>query len=463
MYGALVPSDLDVCSSEEVVTFPLRKCFVAFGLDPPSLSLRQWNILFILIACDAFASYDGQIFSLSLMHIQQDLKMSDVTLSAVNTFVTLAPLMGVPLVLSADIWGRRTLMIVTAIPCAVMTTITALSQSYDFFAMALFLARAFMFAEGVVAKVMITEEMPEHCRGWAIGVLSACASAGNGLALVLFGLIGDRPGGWRGLYALASANIFLFSMLRSRLPETKRFKCLADQADSSPHGSVVRPLEKLLEQSTATVVGILTLPLVLCISSSAAQLYMYKYLAEVHAFDASRISMLGMVGGICGLLMGTFAGSLSDRLGRRYIIAGCNIICALATAGLFTVPAGYPAYVCILWTAQTAARFAYSPLVNVTISESCPTLCRSAAHALFQVGACGGTTLGILFEATLSHKLVFSHWHIIAAMALMQSLAAAVVLLAFKETAGCDLQEDVPCVVAKKFEYHFTHKYASVP
>mmetsp|Transcript_98264 Transcript_98264/g.174957 ORF Transcript_98264/g.174957 Transcript_98264/m.174957 type:complete len:463 (+) Transcript_98264:22-1410(+) len=462
MYGSLMSSCHDEISSQQIVKLPWLKWFVVFGQNPPALTVRQWQILFILIACDAFASYDGQIFSLSLVHIQRDLKMTDATLSSVNTFVTLAPLMGVPLVLSADIWGRRTMMLLTAIPCTVLTTLTALSPSYDYFALALFLARAFMFAEGVVAKVMITEEMPEHCRGWAIGVLAACASAGNGLALVLFGCLGDRPGGWRGLYALASANLLLFSTLRGRLPESKRFKSVTEKADSSLEGSVFHPLEKLMEQGIATLVGIVLLPLVLGISSAAAQLYMYKYLAEVHAFNASQISSLGIGGGICGLLMGSYAGSWSDCLGRRYIIAACSTACGFATAGLFRMPAGYsPALVCVLWTAQTAARFAYSPLVNVTISESCPTLCRSAAHALYQVGACGGTTLGILGESILTHNPIFpSHWSAISEMAVMQSLAAFVVLFAFKETAGCQLKEDAGDS-SRKIDQ--PHNYASFP
>ena len=78
-----------------------------------------------------------------------------------------------------------------------------------------------MLTASAVAFVIVTEEFPAIHRGWAIGMLGALSSCGNGLGAALFAAIDSLPYGWRSLYVVGLVPLLLVPLLRRRVPETR--------------------------------------------------------------------------------------------------------------------------------------------------------------------------------------------------------------------------------------------------
>jgi len=451
----------------DLISLPWLRWFLVFGQKPPALTQRQWKLLLILICSDAFSSYDGQIFNLSLTQIQKEWGISDRQVSSLGSLISVGPLAGLPLLLAADRCGRRTVLMATILPYSLFTFASAFSRSSTSLASALFAARAFTFAEGVIANVMIAEEMPPNCRGWAAGTLTACAAIGNGLALVLFGLLGDSRGGsWRWLYGIAVVPLLFLALIRGMLPETARFesskrsqslaasaaKCTKCQETTGPEAwarhvlGALRPVLQLFSENGTRVAWILILTVISSISTGPSRLYGFKYLQVVHGFRARDVSQLGIVGGLIGLLVGSRAGGLSDRLGRRRILAVCFLGSGLLTAAYYCVPAGHFSFylVCALWTLECALGFAMEPLTKALVSESFPTASRASAHGIKQLGVCVGIPAGILAEGALATAWATrASWSSTAVVGSVACLCAPLTFLAFPETAGREL-EDIP-------------------
>ncbi len=83
---------------------------------------------------------------------------------------------------SADLVGRRRLLLVTLFGQAAFTLLTAFAGDYRTFVAAQFLTRVFGYAEEMLCFVVIAEEVAARARGWANGTLSALYYPGAGFA-----------------------------------------------------------------------------------------------------------------------------------------------------------------------------------------------------------------------------------------------------------------------------------------
>lgn len=476
------------------IHLPWLRYLLIFGRNPPALTWRQWKMILLLGGCGFFASYDGMIFTLALVQIQRDFNVTDDQVSFMSSLIALGPLFSLPFLLGADRYGRRVVLLITVAPYSVFTGLTALCYSAAPFVICQFLASVFLSAEGLVSHVVIIEEMPGHCRGWAVGVISSFAAFGSGFALLLFGFLGDRPGGWRVLYVAALAPLLLLACLRRFLPETGRFhyqkaiehsngrveidgcpvdlkpipvslgqvvspsssskKTSEDLQDALPFSfgtsclQALKPLRELFLHSRSRALGVLALCFVDSFAVGAQGLYEFKYLQSVHSFTAAHVSILGILGGLLSLGTFTLAGELSDRLGRRRLLAFFLVMHSIFVCMYFSVPAGTAGsrLVSVLWTFKVACGMGMGTLFTALFAEVFPTMYRSTAQSLGVWGSSLGRPLGIFAEGVLAVSFG-NHWRATAVVASMRILSAVLAMRCFPETAGRELEEinDEPC------------------
>ena len=408
---------------------------------PPALTRRQWRVIGLIAVVNLFDQYDLQLFSLALKQIQAELLIPEEQLGEFGAIVRLGALPAFAFGVIADRLGRRQVLLFTIVAYTVLTGATAFAQDATTFVVLQFLARTFAVAEVMLAYVVITEELDPENRGWGIGALAALGACGNGLALSLFALVDVLPMGWRFLYLVGLLPLLIVAWLRRSLPETRRF---ADQKSAEPAQSslslVFRPILDLARMYPGRLLAVGAVIFLLSFAENAAGFFGPKYLQEVHGWLPWHYSLLGVGGGFVGIFGGTFAGRLSDRLGRRPVAA------AFLFAHTCFVLAFYNAFgltLAFLWIGMVFSGMAAGVVLGTFGNELFPTSYRSTASGARVIIATLGGVLGLFAESAL-FGVFGSHWTAISILALAAFVAPLIVLAFYPETSGRDLEEISP-------------------
>ncbi len=250
------------------------------------------RLLLLLGAASFFGQYDTQLFSLLLVQIQEELAIPEATVGYLGSLTRLGALPAFAVVIVADRVGRRAVLLWTIAGYTLATAATALSPNYAWFVACQVVSGMFLTAEFLLALIVVVEEFRPSNRGWGIGVLGALAIAGRGLAVGLFAFVDDMPFGWRGLYAVGIVPLLFLTVMRRRLPETGRFRALAE--DLPDEGFWIRSLEPVRELARAyprRFVAVAAVGFLWSFSNSPVDFFLPKFAQEV-----SRIWVLGAPG-----------------------------------------------------------------------------------------------------------------------------------------------------------------------
>src|SRR5258706_7772292 len=195
------------------------------GLRPAGPMNRRQERVFLLVGLAAlFAGYDMNVYGFALPQIQASLNIPEDQIGTTIMWFRMAAFAAIGIAASADLVGRRRLLLFTIIGQGLATLATAFSQTYSEFVWLQIATRIFGYAEEMLCVVVIVEEVDMASRGWANGMLAAMANQGAGVAAIVFGFVNILPFHWRALYVIGAIPLFIVGFLRRRLPETKRFE-----------------------------------------------------------------------------------------------------------------------------------------------------------------------------------------------------------------------------------------------
>ncbi|MDE0886172.1 MAG: MFS transporter [Myxococcota bacterium] len=407
----------------------------------PALTRRQWRILGLVAIVNLFDQYDLGLFGLALKQIQAELLIPEEQLGELGAIVRLGALPAFFFGVIADRLGRRRVLLFTVVAYTALTGATAFAQDATTFVILQFLARTFAVAEVMLAYVVITEELDPENRGWGIGALAALGACGHGLALSLFALVDVFPMGWRFLYLVGLIPLSIVAWLRRSLPETQEFK---ERKNTGPSESTLsaafRPILSLARMYPQRLLAVGAVIFLLNFAENAAGFFGPKYLQEVHGWLPWHYSILGLFGGFVGIFGGTFAGRLSDRLGRRPIAIGF-LLAHTVFVVIFYNAFGWG--LAIFWIGMIFSGMAAGVVLGTFGNELFPTSYRSTASGARVVIATLGGVLGLLTESAL-FLILGSHWEAISLLALTAFIAPLIVFAFFPETSGRELDEISP-------------------
>ena len=230
------------------------------GLRPPGgMTVRQERVFLLVGVAMLFAGYDMNVFGLAAPQIQDSLGIPEDKLSLTLAFIRLATIVALILAWSADMVGRRRLLLITIFGQAIATLATGFVQDSTQFILCQILTRVFGYAEEMLCYVVIAEEMVAEARGWSTGTLASLNYMGGGIASAVFAAVTLLPYGWRSMYVIGSIPLFLVAYMRRRLPETKRFEVENDVEKLSTRvGKALDQTRRLAHEHPKRLAGILT-------------------------------------------------------------------------------------------------------------------------------------------------------------------------------------------------------------
>ena len=423
---------------------PARWGWLPPGLRPPAdskvetMTWRQEKIFLLVGAAAFFSGYDQNVYGLATPQIQASLHIPENQLGLTLTYFRSATLIALLIAASADLVGRRRLLLVTLFGQGLFTLFTAFAPDYASFVGAQILTRVFGYAEEMLCFVVVAEEIAAGARGWANGTLASLTYFGAGVASLLFAAVTILPYGWRSLYVIGAGTIFLVAFLRRQLPETKRFA-----TEESRHRAVskineaMRLLRDLVTQYPGRIATVLIAAATFGFATAPAMFLASKHLQSDYHYQAWQTTAVFIPGGLVGLGLAIRTGRLSDHLGRKPVLL---TLVALAGVAFFLFYGGAPGWAMpVLWILSFFGFFAGDALIAGFALEIVPTQYRATVSGLRYVASIAAGALSLALEGRL-----YDHFggHAPALQTLLCTIPLTLLAVLFlPEPAGKSLEE----------------------
>jgi MFS family permease len=367
-------------------------------LRPPVRLPRRQELVFLLVGTTLlFSGYDLSVYSLALPQIQRSLHIPENAVGLTVSLFRLAAFGTLLIAPLADVFGRRSLLLITVFIEALFTVATAFAQTSEQFIAAQMLARVFGYCEEALCFVVIAEEVDARVRGWATGTLGTMNATGIGIASLVFALVNFLPFGWRSLYVIGGGALLILAYYRRWLPETQRFEVRrAEIASRSTMAATFDTLRHLVKDYPGRLAALLLAVFAAGFAFAPASIFASKYLQEAHHYRPYQITFLYLGGGLVSVLGNVFAGRISDTLGRKRVLVamllvGMSFFFVLYTGIANVVVAG-------AWIVGVFGYLATDALLSGYPAEIFPTAYRATASTLRYVTSIFGGATALLLE-----------------------------------------------------------------
>ncbi len=410
------------------------------GLRPPGgLTIRQERVFLLVGAAALFGGYDTNVFSFTVPQIQLSLHIPEDQVGLTVSYFRLAAIAALVLAWSADLVGRRRLLLFTIFGQGLATLASGFAQDYAQFVWLQIATRVFGYAEEMLCYVVIAEEVAAAARGWSSGTLAAMYYAGGGVASLVFAAIAFLPYGWRSLYVIGSVPILLVGLLRRYLPETKRFEVREHEVEkfSSRFAGFLDMSRRLFHEHPRRLATILIAAAAYGFAIWPAAILGQKYLQDVLHFTPPQVTMLILPGGLIAVAFNILAGRLSDWIGRKVVVFAALLI---ATASFGTFYSGiHWQYVALLWVPGFFGFLCADSLFQGFAAEIMPTAYRATVAGMRYLVSILAGAISLALEGPLYDLF---HAHGPALMLLLGTMPIAMVALLFlPEPAGRTLED----------------------
>jgi MFS family permease len=342
-------------------------------------------------------------------------------------------LFGFPAGRLTDLWGPRAVVAAGGVflgaALAGMALVSRIWEPYLLYGLvaAIGMGTAYVPCNATVAKWFVRR------RGLAAGLASTGASLGTlalpPLAQVLIGAVG-----WRGAYVVFGAGVLvvlnLAALLLRRDPES--VGQYPDGADAPPPAAAAGPGWPLARAARTGAFWLL--------AAAFIATWLPVFIPLVHVVRLGRdLGLTPMAGASAvsaigaGAILGRIAmGAVSDRLGRRAVVAACMGLQAAAFLGFAVVagPAGLYATALVFGYSYGAVSTLFSAIVTDFFGrEHAGTLVGVLFALAGSAGGAGPVAAGALHDASGTYALAF-------VMAAALNVVAAALLLSCRPPRG---------------------------
>lgn len=390
---------------------------------PGRLDARAATVLSALCLLSVVVGFLGTLLTQTLTFAAQEFGADGRAQGTVLAAVRVGVVVSLAAMAVADRRGRRPVLIATVGASCLLAATGALAPSLFWLGTSQTLARGCSIAAGLLLTIVAAEEVPAGSRAYAVSLLAMTAGLGAGVAVWLLPLADLGVGAWRVIYLVPLLAVVALPGVARRLPESRRF---------------VRPHPTAPTRGTAGRLWLLAASafLVQLFLAPASQ-FQNEFLREERGFSATMITVFTLATSTpagLGIIVG---GRLADVRGRRIVGAVGLVGGAVATAAHY-LSDGWGLWA---WSVTgTVVAAVTVPALGVYGPELFPTGRRGRSNGLISVLSVAGSSAGLLLVGVLSGPLG-SIGVAVAVLAPAPVLVAALVLLAYPETAHVELED----------------------
>jgi sugar porter (SP) family MFS transporter len=387
----------------------------AYAAQPPSSGKFVYVAAVFAGLGGLLFGYDTGVVSGALLFLKKDFTLTSFDLEVIVSGGLLGAATGALLGgRFADLFGRRTLLIVTAAIFAAGALVCAVAGSPTVLIAGRMIVGIGIGLSSSTVPVYISEVSPPAARGWTVSLFQLSITVGILLAyLVDYAFTASQ--GWRWMFGLALVPALIFGIGMIALPESPRWLLKHGQAvearsvlqrirGGAPIDAELADIQRAVEATTErghlsdlfhpSLRAALTVGIGLAIFQQITGINTVIYYAPIIIQSAGIPSASGAILttagiGLVNVLMTVVSMWLIDRVGRRpLLLTGITgMIITLAVLGFIfhaSVHAGTLAWVAVISIMLYVASFAISlgPIFWLLISEIYPLSVRSSAEGL---------------------------------------------------------------------------------
>ncbi|HLZ67877.1 MAG TPA: MFS transporter [Aliidongia sp.] len=286
----------------------------------------------------------------------------------------------------ADRYGRKPMLVRAAVGMAVVMSLIGLAHSVTE-VVALRLIAGLIGGYASASIVMVGTQAPPKRAGWALGLLSTGALAGN--------LVGPLVGGflpaWIGIRGtfFAGGGIIAVAALLTIFVVREDFQPATDvKKRSATAASPASPTNYLI------IIALLLTAMMVLLANMSIEPIITVYISQLGVPEDHLARTAGLVmacSAFGSILTAARLGALADRIGGWSVIVGCLLL-----TGLVMLP---QAFVTSWW--QLAGLRA---LMGMTLAGLLPSIAKLIRHSVDEANS--GKTLGYLQSAQFSGQVI---------------------------------------------------------
>lgn len=310
--------------------------------------------------------------------------------------------------------GRTKVLSITVILMAVGTFVIAFIPGYSTWGaaapMLMLLARLVQgFSTGGEyggAMTFIAEYAPDKKRGFLGSWLEFGTLAGYMLGGIV-SLVIQLPGvmshealvswGWRIPFLISGPIGIIGLYLRLKLEDTPAFQAMASQSEGREGNQTLKEIKRIFARNWRAMLICMGLVLVFNVTNYMLTTYMLEYIDAAAPSVSStwaQIMEIGVLG--LGMLFITFAGRLSDRIGRKPVIyTGCGMLVVLGIPSVLLIQQNTLTSVFLGLALMAVMLLCFNSTMPSTLPALFPTEVRYGALSIafnLSVSLFGGTT-----------------------------------------------------------------------
>jgi len=396
------------------------------------LQARHWRILWLLGCASFVTGYDARIVTVALPQVRASYQLSQATASIWVALLPLGTLPAVMLARRADRIGRRVLLLLSIFGFTLATCATGLAPGIAIFAVCQMLAGFFLGVGGVLVWTVVAEELPAGSRGFGFGWLATLSALGTGWCAILYGAILHPAGlSWRILYLAAVPVLVPLAVLRKGLPESGRFVAARERGQLAAHWlELLRPPHRsrlLLVCATGVLVSL----------TAQASVFVVDFMQTQRHLSATAANLVLVSAGALAIPVLIFAGSASDRVGRKLVCCSFLVLSVIGLACFFVLAHSTVALFGAL-ALTYIGQFGAWPTGSGFGAELFPTALRALGNSAGTVSAAAGSSVSFVLAGLLIEAVGLPHAVIVLASGPL--IAAVLIATRFPETGGRQLE-----------------------
>ena len=335
----------------------------------------------------------------------------------------------------ADRYGRRPILMLDVLLYSGLAFASAFSPNITVFLVLRCLFGIAMGGEWGIGASLTMEHVKPEARGVVSGLLQTGYPTGSLIAAVASGLLVPHFG-WRALVMASAVPALLVLYIRRAVPESPAWieaKARPASREAGATLAVIRSHWKIALFAIVLMAGFNLL-------SHGTQDFYPNFLRIEHGFSAGLTGLIGTVAAFGAIFGGIFAGTMSQKFGRR------RTICFLALLMIPVIPFWVflfhaPLYLAVsVFVLQFCVQGAWG-VVPAHLNELSPPHARATFPGfVYQLGNLAAAGVGLL-QAYLVENLHWAYSQALAADALVAALLVGILVNFGPEARHVDMRE----------------------